>query len=358
VSADTSRALLVDRPHRRLNALTGDWVFVSPHRTRRPWHGRIERGAATLPVPVYDPGCHLCPGNVRASGAVNPAYTRTYVWANDFPVFLPDDVRTEASVSPLMRARTQGGECRVICYSPRHDLTLAQMGTAEIRTVVDTWAMQVEELEAEWSWVQVFENKGEIMGCSNPHPHGQIWASDFIPNEVQQELEQQREWMKLGGESLLLEYAKQELAAAERVVLHNKDWVAVVPWWAAWPFETLLLPRRAVVRLPELCSAERESLAGILKELLTSYDRLFATSFPYSFGWHGAPPIPRDGAGGSQNSSRDYQLHAHFYPPLLRSATIRKFMVGYEMLAETQRDITPERAAEMLREKVSCGGAV
>jgi UDPglucose--hexose-1-phosphate uridylyltransferase len=353
VSADTSRALLVDRPHRRLNALTGDWVFVSPHRTQRPWHGRIEPDAAALPLPIYDPSCHLCPGNVRASGAVNPAYTGTYVWTNDFPAFLPDDVSTEASVSPLMRARTQSGECRVICYSPRHDLTLAQMETAEIRAVVDTWAIQVQDLEAAWQWVQVFENKGEIMGCSNPHPHGQVWASDFIPKEVQKELEQQREWMKLRGESLLLDYAKQELAARERVVVQNDDWVVVTPWWAAWPFETLLLPRRAVGRLPELSSAERASLAGILKKLLTGYDRLFETSFPYSFGWHGAPPVPRDGVGTSRSSPREYQLHAHFYPPLLRSAKLRKFMVGYELLAETQRDITPERAAAMLREKAA-----
>jgi UDPglucose--hexose-1-phosphate uridylyltransferase len=353
VSADTSRALLVDRPHRRLNALTGEWVFVSPHRTKRPWHGRIESNPTALPLPVYDSACHLCPGNVRAAGAVNPAYTGTYVWANDFPAFLPDDVRSEASVSPLMRARTQGGECRVICYSPRHDLTLAQMGTAEIRTVVDTWAMQVEELEDRWRWVQVFENKGEIMGCSNPHPHGQVWASDFIPNEVQKELERQHDWFKSHGTSLLLDYAQQELAAGERVLQRNEHWVTVVPWWAAWPFETLLLPRRSVARMPELSAAERESLARILKELLTAYDRLFDTSFPYSFGWHGTPPSSQVGIVASQGLGRNCQLHAHFYPPLLRSATVPKFMVGYELLAEVQRDITPERAAEMLREKLT-----
>lgn len=352
MSSDTSRALLVDRPHRRLNALTGDWVFVSPHRARRPWRGKMESSPTALPLPVYDPGCHLCPGNMRASGAVNPAYTGTYVWANDFPAFLPDDVRTEASVSPLMRAATQRGECRVICYSPRHDLTLAQMGISEIRAVVDTWAMQVEELEARWRWVQVFENKGEIMGCSNPHPHGQVWASDFIPNEVEKEIARQRDWFQAHGSPLLGDYAYQELALGDRVVLQNEHWVTVVPWWAAWPFETLLLPRRSVERVPELSLGERDSLAVILKEQLTLYDRLFETSFPYSFGWHGALPVAREGFVAAQGSARDCQLHAHFYPPLLRSATVRKFMVGYELLAEVQRDITPERAAEMLRENV------
>ena len=346
MSSDTSRALLVDRPHRRFNALTGDWLFVSPHRTQRPWQGRLEPSITGLPLLDYDPGCHLCPGNVRAGGERNPAYTGTHVWTNDFPAFLPNDVSLEASVDPLMRAQTHAGTCRVICYSPRHDLTLAGMSVGEIRGVVDTWATQTEELEAHWRWVQVFENKGEMMGCSNPHPHGQIWASDFIPNEVGKELVQQHNWFKGRGTRLLADYAAREVAAGERVVVQTEHWVAVVPWWAAWPFETLLLPRRAVSRLPALTPAERDSLATILKGLLNAYDKLFDASFPYSFGWHGAPLIDAARPDGAWQAC---QLHAHFYPPLLRSATVRKFMVGYELLAEVQRDITPERAAELLR---------
>jgi UDPglucose--hexose-1-phosphate uridylyltransferase len=315
----------------------------------------MEPSAPALPSPVYDPACHLCPGNVRASGAVNPAYTGTYVWTNDFPAFLADDVSIEASVGPLMRARTQAGTCRVLCYSPRHDLTLAQMDVAEIRGVIEAWAKQFEELEAQWRWVQVFENKGELMGCSNPHPHGQIWASDFIPNEVARELGRQKDWFQSHGTPLLRDYAHQELALRERVVLRNEHWVAVVPWWAAWPFETLLLPLRDLARLTKLSPAERASLAMIMKNLLTVYDRLFETSFPYSFGWHGAPAAREEGADASP-SSLGCQLHGHFYPPLLRSATVKKFTVGYELLAEMQRDITPERAAEMLREKVPAVG--
>ena len=346
MSSDTSRALLVDRPHRRRNALTGDWVFVSPHRTSRPWQGQLEPTADALPLPVYDPDCHLCPGNVRAGGERNPDYTDTYVWTNDFPAFLPDDLSLEASIDPLMRARTHGGTCRVLCYSPRHDLTLARMPVGEIRAVIDTWVGQTHELEARWRWVQVFENKGEIMGCSNPHPHGQIWASDFIPNEVGKEQLRQEEWAKFRSSPLLVEYAHRELTAGERVVAQNDHWLALVPWWAAWPFETLLLPKRPVSRLFALTLKERDALADILKALLCAYDTLFEVSFPYSFGWHGAPSMD---IAGRELSEEAYQLHAHFYPPLLRSATVKKFMVGYELLAEVQRDITPERAAEMLR---------
>jgi UDPglucose--hexose-1-phosphate uridylyltransferase len=235
-----------------------------------------------------------------------------------------------------------------VCFSPRHDLTLAQMAVPEIRTVVDTWAEQVIELGQRWRWVQVFENKGELMGCSNPHPHGQIWASDFVPTQAVQELTQQQLWLEKNGRPLLVDYAALESAAGERLVVQNADWVAAVPWWAVWPFETLLLPRRHVKSLPELTALERDSLADILSRLLEGYDRLFEISFPYSSGWHGVPT----GRPDPQAFTDAYQLHAHFYPPLLRSATVRKFMVGYEMLAEAQRDITPEQAAERLRSVV------
>ena len=329
--------LLLDQPHRRFNALTGEWVFVSPHRNRRPWQGRIEP-APPASRPQYDPQCYLCPGNVRANGEHNPRYDSTYVFTNDFPAFLPETAPQDASQHPLLQAHLQAGTCRVVCFSPRHDLTLAHLSAPEIRAVVDTWAEQVTELGRRWRWVQVFENKGELMGCSNPHPHGQIWASDFVPTEVAKELAQQQLWSQAnGGRRLLLDYATLESESKERVIVENSDWIAVVPWWAVWPFEILLLPRRAVQSLPDLTSPERDSLAGILGRLLKAYDNLFEVSFPYSFGWHGFPAAAA-------------QLHAHFYPPLLRSATVRKFMVGYEMLAESQRDLTPEQAARRLRQ--------
>lgn len=337
--------LLADLPHRRFNALTGEWVFVSPHRTQRPWQGRVE-STAVSGSPHYDPQCYLCPGNARANGERNPAYDSTYVFTNDYPAFLPDSQGADASSHPLLRAHLQTGTCRVICFSPRHDITLAQMPVTEIRRVVDAWAEQVSELERRWRWVQVFENKGELMGCSNPHPHGQIWASDFIPAEPAKELTRQQWWFEANRSSLLVEYAELEFSAGERVVLRNDDWLSVVPWWAVWPFETLILPRRQVSRLPDLTATERDSLADMLNRMLTGYDQLFDTSFPYSLGWHGAPANVADAPLPLRNG---WQLHGHCYPPLLRSAAVKKFMVGYEMLAEPQRDLTAEQAAERLR---------
>lgn len=327
-------------PHRRFNALTGEWVFVSPHRNQRPWQGKLE--AAGFPNrPQYDPQCYLCPGNARANGERNPAYTSTYAFTNDFAAFLPDTPKTGASENALLRGEPQAGTCRVLCFSPRHDQTLAQMPPAELRSVVDLWAEQITDLGKRWRWVQVFENKGEIMGCSNPHPHGQIWASDFLPNEPSKELVQQRAWFERGGTPLLLDYAELELSQGERIIVQTEHWLAVVPWWAVWPYEALIVPRRHVLRLPDLNPAERDDLAELLHRLLVRYDRLFDTSFPYSFGWHGAPTDDGDYSS--------WQLHAHIYPPLLRSATVKKFMVGYEMLAEAQRDLTPEDAAAKLR---------
>jgi len=330
-----------DQPHRRLNALTGEYVFVSPHRTKRPWQGRVEPSASTA-RPQHDPQCYLCPGNTRANKEHNPKYDSTFVFVNDFAAFLDDTPSTDAGRHPLLRAHTHAGTCRVICFSPRHDLTLAQMRAVEIRPVVDVWADQVADLGRKWRWVQVFENKGDVMGCSNPHPHGQIWASDFVPNEPAKEHIQQQKWFKENGSPLLLDYAQAELAQGERIVVQNAHWMAVVPWWAVWPFEIILLPRRHVLRLPDLNNAERDGLADLLRRLLVRYDNLFQTSFPYSMGWHGAPNDEGDYSG--------WQLHAHLYPPLLRSATVKKFMVGYEMLAEAQRDITPEQAAARLRD--------
>lgn len=324
-------------PHRRFNPLTGGWVQVSPQRMGRPWQGET---APPEPLPpAYDPACYLCPGNTRVGGEVNPCYAGVHVFDNDFPA-LAEDASQDGSDDPLFRAEASRGVCRVICFSPDHGKSLPRLAPDQLRAVVDCWAEQTAELGARFAHVQVFENKGAMMGCSNPHPHGQVWASAHLPQEIAAEDTRQRDYLAAHGRPMLLDLAARE-AAGERVVEINDDWLAVVPFWAAWPFETLLLPRFAVQRMPDLTDGQRDSLATILKALTTRYDNLFATSFPYSMGWHGAPFVTGE--------TDHWQLHAHFYPPLLRSASVRKFMVGYEMLAEPQRDLTPERAAEMLR---------
>jgi UDPglucose--hexose-1-phosphate uridylyltransferase len=328
-------------PHRRLNLLTGEWLLVSPQRLTRPWQG-MEEAPAPARLPTHDPTCYLCPGNARAAGARNPQYTSTFVFTNDFPALSPDlPDHPAAAPHPLLAREPARGTCRVVCFSPRHDLTLAELPLPDIRHVIDLWAAETAELGRSYRWVQVFENKGELMGCSNPHPHGQIWALDALPSEPAKEDARQRAFLRDTGRVLLSEYVEVERQQRERLVVEHEHWVATVPYWAVWPFETLLVPRRPVRRLPELDGDERASLAGILKDLLTRYDGLFATSFPYSLGWHGAP---FDGADHAH-----WQLHAHVYPPLLRSATVRKFLVGYELLAEAQRDLTPEQAAARLR---------
>lgn len=329
-----------NHPHRRYNALTGEWVLVSPHRTRRPWQGQVEKPPPEN-RPTYDPTCYLCPGNERAGGVHNPEYETTFVFTNDFAALLPDTPAAEGREHPLLRLEGVKGTSRVICFSPRHDLTLPEMETVDIRGVVDVWAEQTAELGKSYHWVQLFENKGEVMGSSNPHPHGQIWAQNSLPNEPSKEDKQQRAYFEAEGRPLLLDYAALEQARGERIIVENEHWLAVVPFWAVWPFETLLLPRRHILRLSGLNESQRDALAAILKRLLTRYDNLFEIPFPYSMGWHGAPFAPDD--------YKHWQLHAHFYPPLLRSATIKKFMVGYEMLAEAQRDLTAEQAADRLR---------
>lgn len=331
----------VDHPHRRYNPLTGDYVLVSPHRMKRPWQGKQDMPPQDN-RPSHDPTCYLCAGNTRANGSVNPPYETTFVFTNDFAALLPDTPASDVSTNPLFQENSARGTSRVICFSPRHDLTLPELLVNEIRAVVDVWADQTAELGQTYQWIQVFENKGEIMGCSNPHPHGQIWASNFLPNEAAHEDRHQRAYYEQHGRPLLIDYVAQETERGERIVVENADWMAVVPFWAMWPFEILLLPRRAVLRLPDLADGERDSLSNIMKRLLTRYDNLFNISFPYSMGWHGAP-------FGRETDESHWQLHAHFYPPLLRSASVKKFMVGYEMLAEGQRDLTPEQAADRLR---------
>ncbi|PRY26707.1 UTP-hexose-1-phosphate uridylyltransferase /UDP-glucose-hexose-1-phosphate uridylyltransferase [Aliiruegeria haliotis] len=333
--------LATNSPHRRFNPLKGEWVLVSPHRTQRPWLGQ-EEDTAGEEKPRHDPKCYLCPGNTRTSGAVNPDFVGPFVFPNDFPAMLDDTPKGGTSDNPLFQAENVRGTARVMCFSERHDLTLPELPVDAIRKVVDTWAEQIEDLGATYDWVAVFENKGAVMGCSQPHPHGQIWASDFLPNEVATEDETQSRYLREHGQNLLLEYATAESAAGERTVVENEHWIAVVPYWAIWPFETLVLPKAHVLRLPDLSGEQRQALADLLKRLTTRYDNLFQTEFPYTMGWHGAPTR----AGTFDH----WQLHAHFYPPLLRSATVRKFMVGFEMLAEAQRDLTAETAAERLRD--------
>ncbi|MEA3489370.1 MAG: UDP-glucose--hexose-1-phosphate uridylyltransferase [Candidatus Omnitrophota bacterium] len=331
---------LSDSPHRRYNALTGEWVLISPYRAERPWLGerenppREERSS-------YDEKCYLCPGNVRAKGQRNPDYESTYVFTNDYAALLPETDPFRDREDPLLVVERVNGTCRVICFSPRHDLTLAEMPPEDIRKVVDVWAEQVLDLGKTYRWVQIFENRGEIMGCSNQHPHCQVRAESVLPNEPSREDRRQSEYYEENRTVLLMDYLKIELELGKRIIIENEHWAVLVPFWAVWPFETFILPKRNVKSLPDLSGEERDALADILKKHLTRYDNLFNCPFPYTMGWHGAP---------ADNGDHPYwQLHAHYYPPLLRSATVKKFMVGYEMLSEPQRDITAEQAAERLR---------
>ena len=339
---------LSQRPHRRRNALTGEWVTVSPQRAQRPWQGE-EHPAPSSTAVTYDPDCYLCPGNTRASGNVNPPYTAPWAFDNDFPAVHADLDSGLAAVdgidpgepSALFRSEPVAGRCRVLCYHPDHNKTLADMTEQEALAVVQLWASEVRDLRQSHEWVQVFENRGEMMGCSNAHPHGQIWAVDTLPNEGVKELAQQQAFFDAEGVALLEVYRAEEERLAERVVIQDAHWTVLVPYWAMWPFETLLLPRRQIDHLDALTESEQLSLARVVTRLLCGYNALFDTSCPYTMGWHGAPdsgPAPH------------WQLHAHWYPPLLRSASVRKHMVGYEMLSEAQRDLTPEAAAETLRQ--------
>jgi UDPglucose--hexose-1-phosphate uridylyltransferase len=335
---------MFDSPHRRLNLLTREWVLVSPHRARRPWLGQVEKTPAKS-LPVYDPTCYLCPGNERAGGIHNPPYTGTFVFDNDFVALLPEpSPAVQSDESSLLVSEGEQGICRVICFSPRHDLSLPELSLSEIENVLSTWSEQSGDLGAQdfIGYVQVFENKGEVMGASNPHPHSQVWASGHIPNEPAKELAAQNDYFNRVQRPLLTDYIREEHKHKDRILAANDHFTALVPFWAIWPFEIMLSAHRpGLTRLTELTSAEATALAEILKSITTRYDNLFEISFPYSMGFHQAP---FDG-----QAHPEWLLHAHFYPPLLRSATVRKFMVGYEMLGMPQRDITPETAAERLR---------
>jgi UDPglucose--hexose-1-phosphate uridylyltransferase len=322
--------------HRRLNALTGEWVLVSPGRDQRPWGGQVEKPVIAA-ARAYDPACYLCPGNSRAGGAHNPAYTETFVFDNDFAALQPEEGAQQQASGGLLQARPERGICRVVCFSPRHDLTLSQMSAAAVRGVVDVWATQYADLRAKdfIRWVQVFENRGDMMGCSNSHPHGQIWATSALPNEAMKELAT----FENRATCVLCDYLSLEMKSRERLVCENGSFVAVAPFWAVWPFEVLVTARRHVADLSGFHESERADLADILQQVTRRYDALFDTPFPYTMGLH-------------QLAHDKWHFHAHYYPPLLRSATVRKFMVGYEMLAMPQRDLTPESAAKRLREVI------
>ncbi len=336
--------LLLTQPHRRFNPLKNEWILVSPGRTKRPWNGKQET-AQTEQQPTHDPNCNLCPGNTRASGEKNPQYTSTFVFQNDYPAMRDesgDSVSIEQSESDaLFNAEAVHGACKVVCFSPRHDLTLAQMTPEQIFQTISAFINQMNELKTQHHWVQVFENKGALMGCSNPHPHGQVWASNFVPNELAREDENQKIYFEKHSSPLLVNYLESELNKKERVVTENNEWAVIVPFWATWPFETMVLPKFHISNMTALTNDQITSLAEMTQKLLIAYDRLFETSMPYSMGWHFAPFNNQENA--------HWQLHAHYYPPLLRSATVKKFMVGYEMLAQAQRDLTPEEATQQLK---------
>ncbi|WP_320169434.1 UDP-glucose--hexose-1-phosphate uridylyltransferase [Maridesulfovibrio sp.] len=334
---------LQEHPHKRFNPLTGEWVLVSPHRTKRPWQGRQEK--TTGPEkPEYDPDCYLCPGNVRNTGDTNPSYEDIFVFDNDFPALLADSINGFSDEDGLLRAEPENGICRVVCFSPRHDLTLSRMQPKNVRRVVDAWCAQFRELGArdDIGYVQIFENRGDIMGCSNPHPHGQIWATGSVPVIPAAEDSRQREFMENRGKCMLCRYLEKELESGERIIFENGSFAALVPFWAVWPFETMILPKTHMGTLTDMDDRQKDDLAEALVRMGIRFDNLFETSFPYSMGIHQSPV---DGRNGDH-----WHWHIHYYPPLLRSATVRKFMVGFEMLGMPQRDITAEQSAKRLRE--------
>lgn len=329
-------------PHRRKNALTGEWVLVSPQRTNRPWQGE-EEPAAEKNIPAYDPNCYLCPGNTRANGEKNPHYESTFVFTNDFPALIGNSPASANSHTDLLTSRPELGMCRVVNFSPRHDLSLSALTEKEIVVVIETLQREMRSLMADKRirHAQIFENRGAAMGNSNPHPHCQIWGQESIPTESQKELTQQRKYRAKTGRTLLGDYLKLELRRKERIVYENDAFAILVPFWAVWPFETMVLPRKRRSTIVEFTPSEVAGFADALKTLTRSYDALFQSPFPYSAGIHQSP---NDG-----KRHPEFFLHMHFYPPLLRSASVRKFMVGYELLSEPQRDLTPEEAAGRLR---------
>lgn len=327
----------------RFNPLCGEWILISPHRTQRPWSGQMEASASEN-IPPFDPNNPLCPNVQRSSGLVTPAYESTYVFVNDFPALLENVPEPPPSDDPLFQTAPARGTCKVICFHPKSNIYLPSMTLDEVQAVIKEWIKQTKELGEKFRWVQIFENRGSMMGCSNPHPHCQIWASDFIPNIPRIKDQNQKEYYEKYKRPLLQDYTKKELEKGERVVYENQEWVVVVPYWATWPFETMVLPKRQIERFVDCNEEQIGSLAEALQVLVSKYDNLFKCSFPYSMGWHGAP------TGALWNVAQPHwTFHGIYCPPLLRSASIKKFMVGYELLAQSQRDLTAEKAAELLR---------
>ena len=328
-------------PHRRYNILTGEWVLVSPHRTKRPWQGKTEKTIEET-RPHYVEDCYLCPGNTRSNGNINPAYTDPFVFENDFPALLPEGPGEKVDKG-FLRAESETGICKVVCFSPDHSLTLPLMEVEDIIKVVQTWKKEYQKLGSREgiNYVQIFENKGDVMGCSNPHPHGQIWSQNSLPVEIVKKTQHFKKFWKKKEISLLKSYLEQELELNERIVLQNDHFVALVPYWAVWPYEVMIIPRKQYQNIAQINSIEEKAFASIIKELCIRYDNLFSTSFPYSSGIHQAPTSGED--------YLEWHFHMSFYPPLLRSRSVKKFMVGYEMFASPQRDISAEQAAETLR---------
>lgn len=332
-----------EHQHLRYNPLKDEWVLVSPHRNLRPWSGQTEI-PTTEEVLKFDPTNPLCPGVTRASGRVTPNYESTYVFENDFPALLREGPEPAESDDPLFQTRTAKGTCRVICYHPHTDVYFYSLSTKEIVAVIDEWIRQLTELGRDYTWVQIFENRGTMMGCSNPHPHCQIWASTFFPNEPRIKDENLRKFFDKYRKPMLQDYVEKELQKRERIVHENCEWVVVVPYWAIWPFETMVLPKRQIQRFSDVDDKQKEALAHTLKVIVAKYDNLFKCKFPYSMGWHGAPTGDK-----LKECQSHWTFHGIYLPPLLRSATVKKFMVGYELLAQAQRDLTAEKAAAMLR---------
>ena len=330
-----------ENPHRRFNILTGEWILVSPHRTKRPWQGKTEK-ASLETKPKYDPKCYLCPTNGRMGGDVNPDYTKPFSFVNDFSALLKD-VMEEKYENGLLFAESESGICKVVCFSADHSLTLPLMSTEEITDVISLWQKEYKELGAieGINHVQIFENKGDVMGCSNPHPHGQIWAQRSIPQEVQKKADRLLTYWQEHKKSILEDYITQELELNERIILENEHFVSLIPYWAVWPYETMIVPKRKIAHIGDLTIDEKKSFAEILRKTTIRLDNIFQTSFPYSAGIHQAP------TDGKEHP--EWHLHMSFYPPLLRSATVKKFMVGYEMFANPQRDITAEQAANTMK---------
>lgn len=332
-----------EHPHRRYNPLTGEWILVSPHRAKRPWQGQNE-SHAKVSLPKYDPNCYLCPGNERSNGIKNENYTDVYVFENDFPALLLEEVALEKEENPLFKLQPERGINRVVCFSPRHDLTIPEMEVEAIEKVVQAWKEQYIDLGSKdfINYVQIFENKGSVMGCSNPHPHGQIWAQSSLPTQIEKTQANLKKYFAQHGKSLLADYLEEELKRGERIVAQNSHFAVLVPFWATWPYETLIVSKRHFGNITEMTAEESRAFAAILKTITVKYDNLFEVSFPYSSGIHQTPTDGED--------HPEWHFHMHFYPPLLRSATVKKFMVGYEMMAEAQRDISAEKSAGILRE--------